>query len=135
MKKLRVMLCKIGLDGHERGVKVIAMGLVRAGMEVIYTGMYQTSEGVVTSAIQEDVDVIGISTLSGGHMATFGNVMGLLKQKNKDRDILVIAGGIIPQDDVPKLKELGVSEVFRQGTKIDDVVRFIENKVTAKEQI
>jgi len=127
-KKIRVLLAKVGLDGHERGVKVIAMGLMEAGMEVIYTGMYQTAEQIVSTAIQEDVQVLGISCSSGGHMAIFTKILELLKKHQKET--LLIGGGSIPQDDVSVLKEMGVSEIFRAGTKIAQVVKYIEDKVT-----
>lgn len=127
-RKIKVLLSKVGLDGHERGIKVIAMGLADAGMEVIYTGMYQTPDRVVATAIQEDVDVLGVSTLSGGHMATFSEILGLLKKEGKEKDILLIGGGIVPQDDVQRLKEMGVSELFRPGTKMGDVVKFIKSR-------
>ncbi len=127
-RKIRVLLAKVGLDGHERGVKVIAMGLMEAGMEVIYTGMYQTAEQVVSTAIQEDVQVLGISCSSGGHMAIFTNILDLLRQHQKET--LLIGGGSIPQDDVRALKEMGVSEIFRAGTNIAQVVRYIEDKVS-----
>ena len=125
-RRIKVLLAKVGLDGHERGIKVIAMGLADAGMEVIYTGMYQTPEKVIATAIQEDVDVLGISSLSGGHMGTFSEVLNLLKKEGREKDILLIGGGIVPPDEVEKLKKMGVSEFFRAGTKIDDAVNFIE---------
>lgn len=128
-KKIKVLLAKVGLDGHERGVKVIAMGLMEAGMEVIYTGMYQTAEQIVAAAIQEDVQVLGISCSSGGHMHIFSKILELLKKEQKE--VLLIGGGSIPQDDVRTLKERGVSEIFRSGTKIAQVVGYIEDKISA----
>ena len=127
--KIRVLLAKAGLDGHERGVRVVGMGLREAGMEVIYTGLYNTPEMIVKTAIQEDVDVIGLSTLSGGHMELCSRILELLKAEGKESEILFIAGGIIPQDEGEMLKRTGVSEIFREATRIEEIVEFIEKNV------
>jgi methylmalonyl-CoA mutase C-terminal domain/subunit len=124
MRPLKVLIAKAGLDGHERGALVVAMGLRDAGMEVVYTGIRNTPEQIVAAAIQEDVDVIGLSSLSGGHMAQFRRVMELLK-KEKVKGVLVFAGGIIPDDDVKKLKKLGIKEVFGPGSTIAAIAEFI----------
>ncbi len=127
-QKIRVLVAKPGLDGHDRGAKVIARALRDAGMEVIYTGLRQTPEMVVSAALQEDVDVIGLSILSGAHNAIIPRVMDLAKQ-NKMDDVLVLVGGIIPDQDVPGLKEKGVAAVFQPGTPMDDIVKFIKENV------
>jgi methylmalonyl-CoA mutase, C-terminal domain len=126
-KPIKVLIAKAGLDGHERGALVVAMGLRDAGMEVVYTGIRNTPEQIVTSALQEDVDAIGLSSLSGGHMAQFSRVMDLLK-KEKFK-CLVFAGGIIPDDDVKKLKKLGIREVFGPGSSIASIVEFLKKNV------
>jgi methylmalonyl-CoA mutase C-terminal domain/subunit len=123
-ERIRVLLAKPGLDGHDRGVKVIARALRDAGMEVIYTGLRQTPEMVVNAAVQEDVDVIGLSILSGAHMTLFPRVVELARQAGLD-NVIVFGGGIIPNEDVPRLKELGVSEVFTPGARMDEIVDFI----------
>jgi methylmalonyl-CoA mutase C-terminal domain/subunit len=123
-KKIRVLVAKPGLDGHDRGAKVVARALRDAGMEVIYTGLHQTPEQIVETAIQEDVDVIGLSCLSGAHSVLFTKVVEGLK-KNDMEDVLVIGGGIIPKEDVSTLKEVGVAEVFGPGTLTEDIIRFI----------
>jgi methylmalonyl-CoA mutase C-terminal domain/subunit len=127
-QKIRVLVAKPGLDGHDRGAKVIARALRDAGMEVIYTGLRQTPEMVVNAALQEDVDVIGLSILSGAHNAILPRVMALAKQHKMD-DVLVLVGGIIPDQDIPALKELGVAAVFQPGTPMDDIVKFIKENV------
>jgi methylmalonyl-CoA mutase, C-terminal domain len=127
-KKIRVLVAKPGLDGHDRGAKVIARALRDAGMEVIYTGLRQTPEMVVNAALQEDVDVIGLSILSGAHNAIMPRVMELLRQ-NKMDDVLVIVGGIIPDQDIPGLKQAGVGAIFLPGTPMDEIVAFIRNSV------
>jgi methylmalonyl-CoA mutase C-terminal domain/subunit len=127
-KKIKVLIAKPGLDGHDRGAKVIARGLKEAGMEVVYTGLRQTPEQIVRSAVQEDVDVIGLSILSGAHTYLFPEIMKRLKESNRD-DIAVIAGGIIPEDDHKELKDLGIKAVFQPGTPISEIVDFIENEV------
>lgn len=123
-RPIRVLVAKVGLDGHDRGAKVIASFLRDAGMEVIYTGLRQTPEMVVNAAIQEDVDVIGISILSGAHMTVFPKIMTLLKEKNAT-DILVTGGGIIPDSDVKKLEEYGVGKLFSPGTETAEIVSYI----------
>ncbi len=128
MKKIRVLVAKPGLDGHDRGAKVVARALRDAGMEVIYTGIHQTPEDIVEAAIQEDVDAIGLSCLSGAHMTLFPRVVELLRKKGVD-DVIVLGGGIIPPEDVPELKKAGVAEVFGPGTSLSRIVDFIENKV------
>ena len=127
-KKIRVLIAKPGLDGHDRGAKVVARGLRDAGMEVIYTGLRQTPEQIVNAAIQEDVDCIGLSILSGAHNHLFPEIMRLLKEKGAD-DIPVFAGGIIPEDDIPFLESIGIKRVFLPGTKISEVVDFINQVV------
>ena len=124
-RPLKVLIAKAGLDGHERGALVVAMGLRDAGMEVVYTGIRNTPEQIVAAAMQEDVDVIGLSSLSGGHMAQFTRVMQLLKKQNV-KGVLVFAGGIIPDDDVKKLKKLGIKEVFGPGSSIASIAEFIQ---------
>ena len=127
-KKIRVLACKPGLDGHDRGIKVIARALMDAGMEVIYTGLRQTPQQIVEAAIQEDADVIAMSVLSGAHDYLFPKVMDLLKEKEID-DILVIGGGIIPDEDVPALKASGISEIFGPGTHTDEIVAYIKENL------
>jgi len=122
-KKIRVLIAKPGLDGHDRGAKVIARALRDAGMEVIYTGLRQTPEDIVEAAIQEDVDAIGLSILSGAHMVLMPRVVQLLK-KRKAGDIVVAGGGIIPPEDIPKLKKAGIREIFGPGTTLKDIVTF-----------
>jgi len=128
MKKIRVLVAKPGLDGHDRGAKIVARALRDAGMEVIYTGLHQTAEMIVDAAIQEDVDVVGLSLLSGAHMTLFVDVAKLLKEKDMS-DVLVIGGGIIPEHDIPKLKKEGIKGVFGPGTPCDDIVDFIKKNV------
>ena len=123
--RIRVLVAKPGLDGHDRGAKVVARALRDAGMEVIYTGIRQTPEMIVQSAVQEDVDVVGLSVLSGAHMELFPLIIDGLKQKGKG-DTLVIAGGIIPDDDIPILKQMGVKAAFGPGTPTHDIVAFIK---------
>jgi methylmalonyl-CoA mutase C-terminal domain/subunit len=127
-KKIRVLIAKPGLDGHDRGAKVVARALRDAGMEVIYTGLHQTAEMIVETALQEDVDVVGLSLLSGAHMTLFVDVTQLLKEKGL-KDVLVIGGGIIPEEDAPKLKKAGVIGIFGPGTHCDDIVNFIKKNV------
>ena len=124
-KRIRVLIAKPGLDGHDRGAKVVARALRDAGMEVIYTGLRQTPEDIVEAAIQEDVDAIGLSSLSGAHMTLFPAVVQLLR-KRKAGDIIVVAGGIIPEEDVPKLKKAGIRMVFGPGTPLAEIVAFFE---------
>jgi methylmalonyl-CoA mutase C-terminal domain/subunit len=127
-KKIRVLVAKPGLDGHDRGAKVVARALRDAGMEVIYTGLRQTPEMIVRAAIDEAVNCIGLSILSGAHMALFPKVLELLKQEGAD-DILVVGGGIIPEDDVAELKKAGIAEIFGPGTPLDEITEYIETNV------
>lgn len=124
-KPIRVLLAKPGLDGHDRGVKVIARALRDAGMEVIYTGLRQTPEQIVNAALQEDVDAVGLSILSGAHMYLFPRVMELMREKGLD-DVMVFAGGIIPDHDIPRLKEIGVAEIFPPGSSLGEIVAFVK---------
>ncbi len=126
-KKIRVLIAKPGLDGHDRGVKVVARALRDAGMEVIYSGLHQTPEQIVETAIQEDVDAIGLSILSGAHMTLFPRVIELLKE-NQIEDKMVFGGGIIPDEDIIKLKQMGVEELFTPGTDTDRIVKFLRKK-------
>ncbi len=123
-----MLIAKPGLDGHDRGAKVVARALRDAGMEVIYTGLRQTPEMIVEAALQEDVDCIGLSILSGAHMALFPRVMELLRKEGAD-DILVVGGGIIPEDDIPELKKAGIAEIFGPGTPLEEIVKFIQEHV------
>lgn len=125
--KIRVLVGKPGLDGHDRGAKVVAAALRDAGMEVVYTGLHQTCESIVEAAIQEDVDVVGLSILSGAHMTIFPKVMKMLKAK-KAADIIVIGGGIIPADDMKKLERMGVHKLFGPGTPTSEIVDWIKTK-------
>ncbi len=127
-KKIRVLTAKPGLDGHDRGVKVVTSALMDAGMEVIYTGLRQSPTQIVEAAIQEDVDVIAMSILSGAHDYLFPKVIELLKEKGV-KDVLVIGGGIIPDEDIPALKEAGIAEIFGPGTSTEDIVRYIRENV------
>jgi methylmalonyl-CoA mutase C-terminal domain/subunit len=129
-KKIRVLVAKPGLDGHDRGAKVIARALRDAGMEVIYTGLRQTPEQVVSAALQEDVDVIGLSVLSGAHMGLTEKIIAKLKEQNA-QDKLVLVGGTILAKDVPKLKEMGVAEVFPTGSRLEEPIQFIKEKLGA----
>ncbi len=132
MQKIRILLAKPGLDGHDRGVKVIARALRDAGFEVIYTGLRQTPEMIVNAALQEDVQIVGLSILSGAHMTIFPRVAQLMKEKGMD-DVPLFGGGIIPDDDIPKLKQAGVSEVFLPGTSTEDVIKWIHEHVKERE--
>ena len=129
---LRVMMTKLGLDGHDRGVKIVARVLRDAGIDVIYAGLHRSPEEVVTAAIQEDVDVLGLSLLSGAHMPLFGKVLDLLKEKQAEH-IIVVGGGLIPDDDVVKLKEMGVAEIMRQDSTPDQIVATIRGVVANRE--
>lgn len=131
MSMLRVIVGKAGLDGHDRGAKIIARALRDSGIEVIYTGLHQTPEQVVEAAIQEDVDAIGISILSGAHMTLIPKIVELLKE-NDANDILVFCGGTIPKEDIPKLKELGVGEVFTPGTPTSKVVEYVREAASVR---
>lgn len=127
-RKLRVLVGKPGLDGHDRGAKIIARAFRDAGFEVIYTGLHQTPEQIVSAAIQEDVDCIGLSILSGAHNTLLPRVSDLLKEK-KATDIIFFAGGVIPADDIPRLKDAGVQEVFTPGTSTEDIVSWVRDNV------
>lgn len=129
--RIRVLLAKPGLDGHDRGAKVVARALRDAGMEVIYTGIRQTPEMIVQAAIQEDVDIIGLSILSGAHLELFPSIIEGLRKKGRE-DALVVAGGIIPEDDIPALQEMGVKAIFGPGTSTEDIVRFIQKETTER---
>lgn len=124
-RKIRVIVAKAGLDGHDRGAKVVAAALRDAGMEVIYTGLRQTPESIVNAALQEDVDAIGISILSGAHMTIFPKVISLMKEKNLD-DVLLFGGGIISEEDIQKLKSLGVGEIFTPGSSTVEIVDYVK---------
>ena len=128
VRKIRVLIAKPGLDGHDRGAKIIARALRDAGMEVIYTGLHQTPEMIAEAALQEDVDAIGLSILSGAHMALFPRIMEELRKRGLN-DVLVYAGGIIPDDDIPAIKEMGVAGVFGPGTPMSDAVKFVREHV------
>jgi methylmalonyl-CoA mutase C-terminal domain/subunit len=127
-RPLRILVAKPGLDGHDRGAKIIARALRDAGFEVIYTGLHQTPEMIVAAALQEDVDAIGLSILSGAHMTIFPAVVDLLREQDA-ADVVVFGGGIIPQDDVPKLKQAGVAEVFLPGSSTQTIVEWIRGNV------
>jgi methylmalonyl-CoA mutase C-terminal domain/subunit len=130
-RKIRVLIAKPGLDGHDRGAKVIARALRDAGMEVIYTGIRQTPEQIVNAAIQEGVDVVGLSSLSGAHDHLFPKVVQILKEK-KSEDILVIGGGIIPIDDIPRLKQSGITEIFQPGSSTGDIINYIRENTRSQ---
>ncbi len=130
-RKIRVLVAKPGLDGHDRGAKVIARALRDAGMEVIYTGLRQTPEMIAAAALQEDVDAVGISILSGAHNTLCPRIVSLLRERGMD-DCLVLVGGIIPGEDVPRLKEQGVAEVFLPGTSTEDIVKFLREHAKAR---
>jgi methylmalonyl-CoA mutase C-terminal domain/subunit len=130
-RKIRVLIAKPGLDGHDRGAKVVARGLRDAGMEVIYLGLRLTPEQIAEAAIQEDVDVVGLSCLSGAHMALFPETVRLIRQKGGE-GILVIGGGIIPKKDIPKLNKAGIAQVFGPGTAIEEIAAFIKTTLASK---
>jgi methylmalonyl-CoA mutase, C-terminal domain len=130
-RKIRVVVAKPGLDGHDRGAKIIARALRDAGMEVIYTGLHQTPEQIAETVIQEDADAIGLSILSGAHMTLVPRVVELLKAQDVD-DVVITVGGTIPADDVPELKKLGVAEVFTPGSSTDEIVEFVRGAVGAR---
>ena len=127
-RRIRILVAKPGLDGHDRGARVIARAFRDAGFEVVYTGLHQTPEQIAAAALQEDVDLIGLSVLSGAHMTLFRRVLELLKAKGAD-DVMVIGGGIIPVEDVPKLKKLGIKEIFLPGTSLDRIVGWVKDNV------
>jgi len=128
MRKIRVLIAKPGLDSHDRGAKVVARALRDAGMEVIYTGLRQTPEQIAETALQEDVDVIGLSILSGAHRTLFPRIMELLRQKDLT-DVMVFAGGIIPEEDALELKKLGIKEIFGPGTPTETIIRYVFDNV------
>lgn len=128
-KRIKVIMAKPGLDGHDRGAKLLARVFAEAGMEVVYTGLRQTPEMIVEAALQEDADVVGLSSLSGVHNYFFPRVVELLKEKGLDQ-VLVVGGGIIPDEDIPSLKNSGVAAIFGPGTRTEDIVAFIEEKVS-----
>ena len=128
---IRVLVAKPGLDGHDRGAKVVARALRDAGMEVIYTGIRQTPEMIAEAAVQEDVDVVGLSILSGAHLELFPRVTQMLHEKGKD-DVLLVAGGIIPDEDIPQLREMGFSGVFGPGTNTHDLVKFVQDEMAKR---
>jgi methylmalonyl-CoA mutase C-terminal domain/subunit len=130
-RKIRILVAKPGLDGHDRGARVIARAYRDAGFEVVYTGLHQTPEQIVAAALQEDVDLIGLSVLSGAHMYLFKRVLELLKA-NKADDVMVIGGGIIPKEDIPKLKKLGIKEIFLPGTSLDTIVGWVRDNVSPR---
>jgi len=127
-KKIRVLIAKPGLDSHDRGAKIVARSLRDAGMEVIYTGLRQTPEQIVETALQEDVDVVGLSILSGAHGSLFPKIMELMRGKGLT-DVMVFAGGIIPEEDIPELKKLGIKEIFGPGTPTEAIVKFVFDNV------
>jgi methylmalonyl-CoA mutase C-terminal domain/subunit len=127
-RKIRILVAKPGLDGHDRGARVIARAYRDAGFEVVYTGLHQTPEQIVAAALQEDVDLIGLSSLSGAHMYLFKRVLELLKA-NKADDVMVVGGGIIHEEDIPKLKKLGIKEIFLPGTSLDKIVGWVRDNV------
>jgi len=133
-RPIRVLLAKPGLDGHDQGVKVLALSLRDAGMEVIYTGLRQTPEEIARAAVQEDVDVVGLSSLSGAHNSHFPEVADILAREGR-LDILIIGGGIIPEKDIPFLKENGIEAIFGPGAHTDDIVSFIRTKVPSKQRM
>ena len=130
-RKIRILVAKPGLDGHDRGVRVIARAYRDAGFEVVYTGLHQTPEQIVAAAVQEDVDLIGLSCLSGAHLHLFGRVTKLLKEA-KAGDVMVIGGGIIPEEDIPKLEKLGIKEVFLPGAPLHSIVGWVKDNVTLR---
>jgi methylmalonyl-CoA mutase C-terminal domain/subunit len=127
-RRIRILVAKPGLDGHDRGARVIARAYRDAGFEVVYTGLHQTPEQIVASAVQEDVDLIGLSVLSGAHMSLFKRVLELLKASKAD-DVMVVGGGIIPEEDISKLKKLGIKEIFLPGTSLDNIVGWVKDNV------
>jgi len=130
-QKIRVLIAKPGLDGHDRGAKIIARALRDAGMEVIYTGLHQTPEMIAEAALQEDVDAVGLSILSGAHMALFPRIVDEMRKRGLD-DVLIYAGGIIPDDDIPAVKAMGIAGVFGPGTPMEEAVRFVRENVTPR---
>lgn len=133
-RKLRILVAKPGLDGHDRGARVIARAFRDAGFEVVYTGCHQTPEQIVSTAIQEDVDLIGLSILSGAHTYSFPRVIELLKESNAE-DISVIGGGIFPLEDIPKLKEIGIKEIFEPGAKLQDITDWVTTYIQPRQAV
>jgi len=131
VKKIRILVAKPGLDGHDRGAKIIARALRDAGYEVIYTGLHQTPEMIVNAAIQEDVDAIGLSILSGAHNHLFPRIVQLLREKGA-ADKVVFGGGIFPKEDIPRLKEAGIAEIFTPGASLQSIVEFVKNRVETR---
>ena len=130
-RKIRILVAKPGLDGHDRGARIIARAYRDAGYEVVYSGLHQTPEEIVEAAIQEDVDMIGLSSLAGAHNYLFPRTVELLKQKGAD-DIIVCGGGIIPEEDIPKLKKAGIKEIFTPGTTLEKIVQWVEKNVKSR---
>ena len=130
-RKIRVVVAKPGLDGHDRGAKIIARALRDAGMEVIYTGLHQTPEQIVETALQEDADAVGLSILSGAHMTLVPRIAKLLQEQGAADDVVLVVGGTIPEDDVQELKDLGVAEVFTPGSPVQEIIDFLEGAVPA----
>jgi methylmalonyl-CoA mutase C-terminal domain/subunit len=130
-RRIRILVAKPGLDGHDRGARVIARAYRDAGFEVVYTGLHQTPEQIAAAALQEDVDLIGLSVLSGAHMYLFKRVLELLKA-NKADDVMVVGGGIIPKEDIPKLKKLGIKAIFLPGTSLDNIVGWVRDNVSPR---
>ncbi len=133
-RKLRVLIAKPGLDGHDRGARVIARAFRDAGFEVVYTGCHQTPEQIVSTAIQEDVDMVGLSILSGAHTYSFPRIMELLREE-KAEDIAVIGGGIFPLEDIPKLKSIGIKEIFEPGAKLQDIIDWVTQNIKPRQAI
>jgi methylmalonyl-CoA mutase C-terminal domain/subunit len=129
-ERLRIVMAKPGLDGHDRGVKIVARALRDAGMEVVYTGLHQTPEQIVQTVVQEDADAVGLSVLSGAHMTLFRRTLELLKE-NDAEDVVLFGGGIIPDADIPELEAMGVAKVFTPGTAIEDIVAWVQENVTS----
>lgn len=133
-RKLRILVAKPGLDGHDRGARVIARAFRDAGFEVVYTGCHQTPEQIVSTAVQEDVDLIGLSILSGAHTYSFPRVIELLKE-NRAEDITVIGGGIFPLEDIPQLKQVGIKEIFEPGAKLQDIIQWVTTNVKPRQAL
>lgn len=133
-RNLRILIAKPGLDGHDRGARIIARALRDAGFEVIYTGCHQTPEQIVSTAIQEDVDMIGLSILSGAHTYTFPRILELLREQDAE-DISVVGGGIFPLKDIPQLKEIGIKEIFEPGAKLQDIVEWIRENIQPRQDL
>jgi methylmalonyl-CoA mutase C-terminal domain/subunit len=129
-ERIRIVIAKPGLDGHDRGVKVIARALRDAGMEVVYTGLHQTPEQIVQTVLQEDADAVGLSVLSGAHMTLFKRTVELLREHDAE-DVVLFGGGIIPEEDIPELEKAGVAKIFTPGTPIDDIVGWVRDNVTS----